>query len=205
MCDSGKKANNLDTEIEGLHRELAAMKKRKVQISHHRNMDARSMQERAAQLAKERDRLNEEFSKAISEGDAIVKQFNDAKQKLLKSANNTAAAIDSKLRQKLHAFDENLQAYMQLNRLYARHLPQEIKPPVRNLDIQAVDESSMQLDSSRDILCDPQLASESDIEQMANFATEGSFLLAPPTREQLGGLGFAELSPETEANKRMVG
>ena len=197
MCDSGKKANNLDTEIEGLHRELAAMKKRKVQISHYRNMDARSMQERAAQLAKERDRLNEEFARAVSEGDGIVRQFNDAKKKLLRSANQAAAAIDLRLIEKLQAFNESLQSYMQLNRLFARHLPAGLPPPTRNFEVQAVDDSSMLLDSSRDILSDPHLAPEPDLEQMAHFATDGSFLLDPL-------VGFAELSPEAEVCKRMV-
>lgn len=203
MCDSGKKANNLDTEIEGLHRELATMKKKKVNISYHRNMDARAMQERIALLVKDRDRLNEEFARAVSEGDGIVRQFNDSKQKLLSSINEASAAVDLRLKEKFRQFDKSLQDYILLNRLYSRHLGSE-PGAARNLEVQAVDDSSILLDSSKDILCDQQLMPDSDMEQIANFATEGSFLLDSSAKEALDGVARSDFSPETDPRSRMV-
>jgi hypothetical protein len=98
----------------------------------------------------------------VSEGDGIVKQFNDSKLKLLSSINEASAAVDLKLKEKFRHFDKSLQDYILLNRLYSRHLSSE---PVaaRNLEVQAVDDSSILLDSSKDILCDQQLMPDSDL------------------------------------------
>jgi hypothetical protein len=198
MCDSGKKANNLDTEIESLNRELAAMRKKKLQVSHHRNMDVRSMHDRVAQLTRERDRLTEDFARAVSEGDSIVKQFNEAKHKLLKSVNDASLAIDSKLKQKLQVFEKSLQDYLQLNRLYSRHLRVDHHQPPKNFDIHPIEDSSILLDSSKDF-SEAQLPLEADLEHINHFATEGSFLLDAHSKDALVDLAAAD-SPQ----QRMV-
>lgn len=185
MCESGKKASSLDNEIEGIHRELAIMKKKKTTFSEYRNMDVRSMVEKSLVLTRERDRLEQEFEKAVLEAGLIVKSFNQVKKSLVHMVNGASLNIDKKAKNSMANFSVWMIEFMDSAEMLRRHKEMDNFQPMlnRNIDIQMIEDASLFLDSPDDKQSRPERKISGPLDQMMFFKKPLDDSLSPTAAE----------------------
>lgn len=108
VMEIGKKANQIQTEIEGFEREKENLKRKKISYSKAKNMDLKTISDKITGLMKTQDKAAEEYRKIKEEMKQQNTDFNEAKLYIFRTFNAHSASIDMRFGDNLELYRKNL-------------------------------------------------------------------------------------------------